>query len=120
MLGIDDCALFRHPLWRDRAGALPDNPRECGLPVGFNFAQMARADIRVRALVEVLDEKPIDTTHLPIVIRLFGAGEEEARAMVGQRPNVHYLPRSATLKDAVQLIVSLTAQARAGQAGVGA
>ena len=197
MLGVDECALFRHPLWRDGAGALPDNPREravtvadrdlpggacqyvelagdigllvggggaglyqhdlmleCGgapanhcvtpptsadtgklkavlgaifdnprtrgLLVGFNFAQMARADIRVRALVEVLEEKRIDTTHLPIVIRLFGAGEEEARAMIGQRPNVHYLSRGATLKDAVQLIVRLTAQARAGHAGAGA
>ena len=88
--------------------AIFDNPKAKGLLVGFNFAQMARTDIRVRALVEVLEEKNIDTANFPIVIRLFGAGESEARALVGQRPNVHYLPRGASLKDAVKTIVHLT------------
>lgn len=90
--------------------AILENPKLRGLLVGFNFAQMARADIRVKTLVELLDEKKIDTSKLPIVIRLFGAGEDDARAMVAGRRNVHYVPRGTTLKDAVNLVVELTAQ----------
>lgn len=93
--------------------AILDNPRLRGLLIGFNFAQMARTDIRVRTLVELLDEKNIDTARLPIVIRLFGAGEAESRAMVAGRENIHYVPRGTTLKDAVRLIVQLTAKAHA-------
>ena len=96
-------------------GAILENPAVRGLLVGFNFAQMARTDIRVRTLIELLDEKQIDTTRLPIVIRLFGAGEEQSRAMVAGRPNLHYVPRGTTLKEAAQLIVQLTAQARAAE-----
>jgi succinyl-CoA synthetase beta subunit len=84
-----------------------ENPKVEALLVGFNFAQMARADIRVRTLVEVLDEKRIDTARLPIVIRMFGAGEEEARSLVKGRPGIHYLPRGASLKDAVSKVVAL-------------
>lgn len=90
--------------------AILDNPKLRGLLVGFNFAQMARTDIRVRTLVELLDERNIDTARLPIVIRLFGAGEAESRAMVEGRKNVHYVPHGTTLRDAVKLIVQLTAK----------
>jgi len=92
--------------------AILDNPALRGLLIGFNFAQMARTDIRVQTLIDVLDEKQIDTTGLPIVIRLFGAGEEQSRAMVAGRPNIHYVPRGTTLKQGAQLIVQLTAAAR--------
>lgn len=88
-------------------GAILDNPKLRGLLLGFNFAQMARTDIRVRTLVELLDERRIDTARLPIVLRLFGAGEADSRAMVAGRPNVHYVPRGTTLKQAVDLIVRL-------------
>ena len=94
--------------------AILENPRLKGLLIGFNFSQMARTDIRVRTLVEVLREKRIDTTRLPIVIRLFGAGEADARAMVSGMPNIHYLPRGATLKEAVRLSVDLVARVAAG------
>ncbi len=92
--------------------AILDNPALRGLLIGFNFAQMARTDVRVGTLVELLDEKQIDSVHLPIVIRLFGAGEERSRKMVEGRPNIHYVPRGTTLKQAVQLIVQLTAASR--------
>ena len=63
--------------------------------------------------MELLQEKRIDTAQLPIVIRLFGAGEQASRAMVAGHPNIHYVPRGTTLKEAVRLIVELTAGARA-------
>jgi succinyl-CoA synthetase beta subunit/citryl-CoA synthetase large subunit len=91
--------------------AILEHPAIRGLLVGFNFAQMARADIRVRTLLEALDEKRIDTARFPIVIRLFGAGEAEARASVAGRAGIHYLPREASLDDAVRLIVQLVASA---------
>lgn len=87
--------------------AIFQHPRIRGLLVGFNFAQMARADIRVRTLVEVIEENNVDTGRLPIVIRLFGAGEKDARAMVAGWPNVHYVSRGTTLKAAARLIVEL-------------
>ncbi|MCG8543005.1 MAG: hypothetical protein MJE12_02225 [Alphaproteobacteria bacterium] len=88
-------------------GAILDNPEVKAVLVGFNFAQMARADIRVRAVVEVLDEKGIDTARLPVVIRLFGAGEEEARDLVKGRHGIHYMPQDSSLKDAVAKVVTL-------------
>jgi succinyl-CoA synthetase beta subunit len=96
--------------------AILENPKLRGLLIGFNFAQMARTDIRVRTLVELLDEKKVDTAQLPIVIRLFGAGEADSRAMLMGRKNIHYVPRGTTLKDAVRLIVQLTTQSAAGRA----
>ena len=74
---------------------------------------MARADIRVATLVDVVDDRGIDTSRFPIVIRLFGAGEADARARVAGRPGIHYLPRGASLDDAVSLIVELTTAAQA-------
>lgn len=71
---------------------------------------MVRTDIRVRTLVEVLNEMKIDTARLPIVIRLFGASEDVSRAMVAGRENIHYMPRGTTLRQAVQLAVRLTAE----------
>lgn len=90
--------------------AILDNPRTKALLVGFNFAQMARADIRVRTVLEVIDEKGIDTAKFPIVIRLFGAGEDEARTRVAGRPGIHYLPRETSLDDAIRLVVTLAAE----------
>jgi succinyl-CoA synthetase beta subunit len=90
--------------------AIFDNPKLRGLLIGFNFAQMARTDIRIRTLVEVLDEKRVDTSRLPIVIRLFGTGEAESRSMVAGRQNIHYTPRGTTLRQAVRLIVELVAR----------
>jgi succinyl-CoA synthetase beta subunit len=94
--------------------AILDNPRTRSLLVGFNFAQMARADTRVRTLVEVLRGRDIDTHRLPIVIRLFGPGEDEARALAAAFPGIRYLPRGATLRDAALAIVAATATARRG------
>jgi succinyl-CoA synthetase beta subunit/citryl-CoA synthetase large subunit len=93
--------------------AIFEHPNVRGLLVGFNYAQMARADIRIDTLVQVLDAKGIDTRRFPIVIRLFGAGEVDARARVADREGIHYLSREASLEDAVRLIVELTARSRA-------
>jgi len=93
--------------------AILEHPKLRALLVGFNFTQMSRADIRVRALIEVLDAMSPRRDALPIVIRLFGAGEAEARDMVAGRDNIHYLPRGTTLREAVAKVVALAATGRA-------
>lgn len=91
--------------------AILDNPRLRGLLVGFNFAQMARADIRVQALAEVLRERSSQPLSLPIVVRLFGPGEDKARQIAAEFPNITYLPRGTSLLDACRTIVERTRNA---------
>jgi succinyl-CoA synthetase beta subunit len=90
--------------------AILEHPNIRALLVGFNYAQMARADIRVNTLMDVIDAKGIDTSRFPIVIRMFGAGEAQARERVAGRAGIHYLPRTASLDDAVRLVVELAAK----------
>lgn len=91
--------------------AILDNPRLRGLLVGFNFAQMARADIRIEALAEVLRGRGLRDSSLPIVVRLFGPGEDKARSIASEFANITYLPRGASLHDACKLIVEKTSNA---------
>jgi succinyl-CoA synthetase beta subunit len=88
--------------------AILSNPNALCLLVGFNFAQMARADLRLQALAEVLRERDIDTRRFPIVVRLFGAGEALARQVAAEFPGIHYLPRGTSLRDAVLQTVMLS------------
>jgi len=88
--------------------AILGNPRLKGLLVGFNFAQMARADIRIEALAEVLRERGPREFSRPIVIRLFGPGEDKARAIAAEFANVTYLPRGTSLSEACAMIVEQT------------
>jgi succinyl-CoA synthetase beta subunit/citryl-CoA synthetase large subunit len=92
--------------------AILEHPGVLGLLVGFNYAQMARADVRVTTLMDVVEAKGIDTRRFPIVIRMLGAGEADARARVAGIAGIHYLPRDASLEDAVRLVVELVARAR--------
>jgi len=91
--------------------AILDHPKLRGLLIGFNFAQMARADIRIEALAEVLRERGLRDSALPIVVRLFGPGEDKARSIAAAFPNITYLPRGASLHDACKLIVEKTSNA---------
>ena len=91
--------------------AILDNPRLRGMLVGFNFAQMARADIRVEALAEVLRERDMRDSSLPIVVRLFGPGEDKARSIASEFSNITYMPRGTSLHDACKLIVEKTRNA---------
>ncbi len=87
--------------------AILDNPNTNCLLVGFNHQQLTRCDQKVEPLVEVLDARGMDCRDFPIVIRLVGPGEEEARALVAGRPGIHYMPTEASLDDAVRKIVAI-------------
>jgi succinyl-CoA synthetase beta subunit len=88
-------------------GAILDNPNTNCLLVGFNHQQLTRCDQKVEPLVQVLDARQVDCREFPIVIRLVGPGEEEARALVADRPGIHYMPTEASLDDAVREIVAI-------------
>jgi succinyl-CoA synthetase beta subunit len=79
------------------------------LLVSCNYLQLARCDIIVEAVAIALQRHAIDTRRFPVVIRLFGPKEEEARAIAARFPGVQYLPAGTTLAQACQAIVEATA-----------
>jgi succinyl-CoA synthetase beta subunit/citryl-CoA synthetase large subunit len=89
--------------------AILDNPRVEGLLVGFNYAQMARNDVRMEVLADVLRARAVDTARFPVVVRLFGGGETKARAIAGDIAGLDYMPPGTTLYDAAQRIVERVA-----------
>ena len=90
------------------------NPRVRGLLIGCNFLQLVRCDLMIEALAISLRKNRIDPRKFPIVIRLFGPAEPEARQLAAQFPGIRYLPRGASLADAcreiVQAVAALPAQ----------
>jgi succinyl-CoA synthetase beta subunit len=90
------------------ASAVLDNPRVRSLLVGANHQQMTRTDRKVQAVIEVLQERQIDARRFPVVIRMFGPYEDEARRIASQVAGVRYLPRESSMADACRLIVDLT------------
>lgn len=79
-----------------------------GLLIGCNYLQLARCDIILEALSASLQKNAVDTRKLPIVIRLFGPKEEEARAIAARFPGINYLPAGTSLAHACEAIVQAT------------
>ncbi len=84
-----------------------DNPRVKSLLVSWHYQQMAQIDRRVGPIIQVLKDRKIDPRKFPVVIRMFGPGEEEARRMAAELPGVHYMQHGAPMEDGVRLIVEL-------------
>lgn len=85
-----------------------DKPGVRGLLVGWHYQQMAQIDRRVGPIIQVLKERDVDPDRFPIVIRMFGPGEDQARRMAAELPGVHYMQHGAPMEEAVRLIVELT------------
>ena len=90
--------------------AILDRPQVRGLLVGCNFLQLARCDIMMQALEIVLVRRSVDTRKFPIVVRLFGPYEPEARAIAARFPGINYLPPGASLAQACEAIVNAVRQ----------
>jgi len=86
--------------------AMFSNPGAKGLLVGMNYLQMLPCTLIAEALLLSLSRNKVDTQRFPIVLRLFGPGEEEARAMLAAVPGLRYLPTGSTLEDGVREIVA--------------
>lgn len=93
--------------------AIIRNPRVEGLLIGFNYLQLAPCDRVAQSLLLALERTGIDTANFPVVLRLFGPNEQEARRLLAGRPGIDYLPAGASLEDGVRAI--LAAVARKGQ-----
>jgi len=94
--------------------AIFDRPGVRGLLVGCNYLQLARCDLIVEALAISLRKRGIDPRHFPIVIRLFGPNEAEARAIADGFPGIRYMPRGTTLAQACRAIVEAVRALPAG------
>ncbi|HVZ53776.1 MAG TPA: ATP-grasp domain-containing protein [Pseudolabrys sp.] len=92
--------------------AILDNPRVKSLFVSWHYQQMARIDRRVIPVIDALKARKVDLEKFPVVIRMFGPGEEEARKAAAELPGIHYMPHGAPLSDGVRLIVELTEKAK--------
>ena len=68
---------------------------------------MGRIDKRVIPVAKLLKERNMDFKKFPVVIRMFGPGEEDARKVCAELPGIHYLPHAAPIEDAVRLIIKL-------------
>lgn len=89
------------------ARAILSHPRVRGLIVGSNITNFNRVDVKVRAVVQALEDEGVDPRVFPVVIRLAGPGAEEARAIVRRLPGIEYYEDEVTLEDAIRRIVWL-------------
>ena len=88
--------------------AIFTNPRARSLLIGYNFLQMARCDNVIQALLIAMKKHDVDARRFPIVVRLFGPGEAEARALAASAPGIEYLSHGASLGDGVAAILAAT------------
>jgi succinyl-CoA synthetase beta subunit len=82
------------------------NPRVTGVLVGMNYLQLLPCTVVTEALLISLKRNNVDATRLPIVLRVFGPKEDEARAMAATVPGLRYMRHGATLGEAVREIVA--------------
>ena len=95
--------------------AMLSNPAARGLLIGYNYLQLARCDLTLQALAIAVERCGVDTRKFPIVIRVFGPAEDEARKIAARLPGVRYLPHGASLADGVNAIVAAVRQVTAGE-----
>lgn len=91
------------------------NPRARCLLVGYNHLQMAPVDKVVEALVNSVKRNKIDTARFPIILRLFGPREAEARALAAELGGVTYLPSGTSLAEGARAIVEASRKVAAQQ-----
>lgn len=97
--------------------AIFSNPKTRSLLIGYNYLQMAPCDIVIEGLLISMKRNRIDTQHFPIVIRLFGPKEAEARRLA-DIPGIMYLPRGATLAEGVRTVVAANRRVQSQQRAV--
>jgi len=86
--------------------AIFSNPNARGLLIGYNYLQLAPCDLVIQALLLAMERCKVDPRRFPIVIRLFGPNEAEARRLVSRIPGIRYLPNGASLADGIGEIVA--------------
>ena len=95
--------------------AMFSNPSAKGLLIGMNYQQMLPCTLIIEALLLSIKRNGVDPRHFPIVVRLFGPKEEEARQLAATVPGIRYLPHGATLEEGVCKIVVAVQEVRDGK-----
>lgn len=94
----------------DKPAALFDaiftNPEAKGLLIGMNYLQLLPCTLIIEALLLSLKRNAADPRRIPIVVRVFGPKEDEARRLAATVPGIRYLPHGASLEDGVREIVA--------------
>jgi len=75
-----------------------------------NIANLSRVDIRVEAIVDALQNNHVDLTDFPVVIRMAGEGQEQAREVTDSVPGVHYFADEKTVTEAVEVFADLLSE----------
>lgn len=95
----------------DKPAALFDaifaNPQAKGMLIGMNYLQLLPCTLVIEALLLSMKRNNIDARRFPIVVRVFGPKEDEARQLAATMPGIHYLPHGASLEEGVRKIVAL-------------
>jgi succinyl-CoA synthetase beta subunit len=94
--------------------AIFTNPEAKGLLVGMNYLQLLPCTLIIEALVLSLKRNTVDPRRFPIVVRVFGPKEDEARRLAATVPGIRYLPHGASLEDGVREIVAAVKALREG------
>jgi succinyl-CoA synthetase beta subunit len=76
-----------------------------GLVFGSNIINLARIESRVAILIETLEKMNIDLERFPVVLRMAGPGETEARRTAARLPHVEYYGDEVTLDYALDRFV---------------
>lgn len=97
--------------------AVFSNPNARSLLIGYNHLQMAPVDRVVEALANSVQRNNVDTSRFPIILRLFGPRETEARELAAQIGGITYLPSGASLLEGARAIVEATQKTVAQQDG---
>ena len=106
------------PATIDKPAALFDamftNPSAKGLLIGMNYLQLLPCTLIIEALLISIKRNGIDPRRFPIVVRLFGPKEDEARRLAETVPGIRYLPHGASLEEGVRQIVAVVKALREG------
>lgn len=81
-----------------------------GLIFGANIINLFPIKERLQILVEVINEMNIDLSKFPVVVRLAGTGEEEARELAAATPGLVYFADEVTIEYAIDHFLELVAE----------
>ncbi|MGV6874846.1 ATP-grasp domain-containing protein [Pseudochelatococcus sp. B33] len=108
-----DATVPTEKMWRTLFRGVLSLPRVRGLMFGSNIINLTPIVTRVRYLVETIEELNIDTEAFPVVLRMAGAGEEEAREIAKRIPHLQYYGDEVTLDQALDAFLAAVEKAKA-------
>lgn len=103
-------------MWRTLFRGVLSLPRARGLMFGSNIINLTSITSRVRFLIETIEELKIDTARFPVVLRMAGGGEEEARQIASRIPHLQYYGDDVTLDYALDRFLEAVERAKARNA----